>query len=199
MQTRCESIGIDPVCGNIIDTQYHRYLSITSCVLFSHRHSIALPEQKKVKREMAILNYICVTCAATPISQESSNSPSLPDPRQTKVVLPKKKPEKWSTGVAPGEYGGPPTTTKLRKYWGGDKDPLASDDFMWNKDFMGRFKRLIEEPQPTLQSPPAKVSTFIHFVPTLTRSPSGVSFFFIIIIFYTSAVEMVSVFVGIMD
>ncbi|KAJ1415775.1 hypothetical protein SESBI_17836 [Sesbania bispinosa] len=79
-----------------------------------------------------------MTPSATPISQESPSSQPLPDPRQTKVVLPKKKPMKWSTGVAPGEYGGPPTTTtKLRKYWGGDdKDPLDSDDFMWNKDFV---------------------------------------------------------------
>ena len=108
---------------------------------------------------MAILNYISVTSAATPMSPESpGGSAPLPEPRQTKVILPKKKPMKWSTGVAPGDYGGPPTTTKLRKYWGGEEeDPLASDDFMWNKEFVGRFKRLIEEPQPT--PPPAKVST----------------------------------------
>ncbi|XAR49545.1 hypothetical protein NMG60_11032786 [Bertholletia excelsa] len=49
---------------------------------------------------------------------------------------------------SPGEYGGPPTTTKLRKYWGGEEeDPLTSDDFIWNKDFMGRMKRLIQDPQ----------------------------------------------------
>lgn len=94
-------------------------------------------------------------CVATPTSPESPNSAPLPDPRQTKVLLPKKKPQKWSTGVAPGEYGGPPTTTKLRKYWGGDdEDPLASDDYMWNKEFMGRFQKLIEE--PNAQPPPAK-------------------------------------------
>lgn len=53
---------------------------------------------------------------------------------------------KWSTGVAPGDYGGPPTTTKLRKYWGGEEeDPLTSDEFIWNKDFMGRMKRLIQD------------------------------------------------------
>ena len=73
---------------------------------------------------MVVLNYISVTSTATPISQDSP-TPSVPDPRQTKVVLPKKKPLKWSTGVAPGDYAGPPTTTKLRKYWRGEEeDPL---------------------------------------------------------------------------
>ncbi|XP_009415236.2 protein CONSERVED ONLY IN THE GREEN LINEAGE 160, chloroplastic [Musa acuminata AAA Group] len=85
-------------------------------------------------------------------------SPSLP----TRVVLPKKKPLKWSTGVAPGEYGGPPTTTKLRKYWGGgDEDPVtATDDFIWNKEFLGRMQQLLDEdqatpnPVPSLQKEP---------------------------------------------
>ncbi|URE22220.1 ATP synthase protein I [Musa troglodytarum] len=85
-------------------------------------------------------------------------SPSLP----TRVVLPKKKPLKWSTGVAPGEYGGPPTTTKLRKYWGGgDEDPVtATDDFIWNKEFLGRMQQLLGEdqatpnPVPSLQKEP---------------------------------------------
>lgn len=108
---------------------------------------------------MRVLNYISVTSAATPISPESPNSSSssIPDPRQTKILLPKKKPMKWSTGVAPGDYGGPPTTSKLRKYWGGEQDPLASDDFMWNKDFMGRFKRLIEEPNSSIEPNPPQV------------------------------------------
>ncbi|XP_078431378.1 ATP synthase protein I-like protein [Wolffia australiana] len=77
-----------------------------------------------------------------------SSSSSAFDPRQTKVILPKKKPQKWSTGVAPGDYGGPPTTTKLRKYWGGrgEEDPVtATDDFIWNKNFHDRMKRLIDE------------------------------------------------------
>lgn len=104
---------------------------------------------------MALVSHVSVSCAATPASPESPSSAPLPDPKQTKVILPKKKPMKWSTGVAPGEYGGPPTTTKLRKYWGGDdEDPLASDDFMWNKEFVGRFKKLIQDPQ--VQPPPAK-------------------------------------------
>ncbi|OVA13633.1 hypothetical protein BVC80_373g29 [Macleaya cordata] len=103
---------------------------------------------------MAILNYISVTSATTPISPDSPI-----DPRQTRIILPKKKPQKWSTGVAPGDYGGPPTTTKLRKYWGGEKDPLATDDFIWNKDFMDRMKRLIAESDSSsssIQSPPVK-------------------------------------------
>ncbi|XP_076895133.1 ras-related protein RAB1BV-like [Bidens hawaiensis] len=55
--------------------------------------------------------YLSLTCTATPINQQDSNSATLP----TKIILPNKKPRKWSTGVAPGDYGGPPTT-KLRKY-----------------------------------------------------------------------------------
>ncbi|XP_027909321.1 protein CONSERVED ONLY IN THE GREEN LINEAGE 160, chloroplastic [Vigna unguiculata] len=104
---------------------------------------------------MALVNHLCVRCAATPTSPESPSSAPLTDPKQTKVILPKKKAVKWSTGMAPGEYGGPPTTTKLRKYWGGDdEDPLASDDYMWNKEFVGRFKKLIQDPQAP--PPPAK-------------------------------------------
>lgn len=114
---------------------------------------------------MAVLNTSMAYCvavrssAAAPSSSESnsaqppgrpspSSSSSSFDPKQTKVILPKKKPLKWSTGVAPGEYGGPPTTTKLRKYWGGggQEDPVtATDDFIWNKDFVDRMKRLIRE------------------------------------------------------
>ncbi|PON43126.1 ATP synthase protein I-like protein [Parasponia andersonii] len=106
---------------------------------------------------MAVLRYcITVTSSATPISPDSV-SPPVPDPRQTKVILPKKKPMKWSTGVAPGDYGGPPTTTKLRKYWGGEEeDPLTSDEFIWNKDFMGRMKRLIQDPDSFVQAAPVQ-------------------------------------------
>ncbi|XP_048127047.1 protein CONSERVED ONLY IN THE GREEN LINEAGE 160, chloroplastic isoform X2 [Rhodamnia argentea] len=106
---------------------------------------------------MAILNYISVTSAATPVPPDSQ-TPTPPNPRPTKIILPKKKPMKWSTGVAPGEYGGPPTTTKLRKYWGGEgEDPLSSDEFIWNKDFVGRFKRMIqEEDGSSIESPPVQ-------------------------------------------
>lgn len=111
---------------------------------------------------MTVLNYfITVTSSATPISQDSSVTPSVPDPRLTKIILPKKKQMKWSTGVAPGDYGGPPTTTKLRKYWGGEEeDPLTSDEFIWNKDFMGRMKRLIQDSDSdaSAQTAPVKVS-----------------------------------------
>lgn len=108
---------------------------------------------------MSMLNYISVTSTATPISQDSP-TPAVPDPRQSKIILPKKKPLKWSTGVAPGEYGGPPTTSKLRKYWGGEKDPLSSDEFMWNKDFMSRFQRLIQDPDSSIEATPVKVLAF---------------------------------------
>ncbi|KAI4325154.1 hypothetical protein MLD38_030575 [Melastoma candidum] len=91
---------------------------------------------------MAILSYVTVASATTPMSPDSPSQPQMP----TKILLPKKKPLKWSTGVAPGEYGGPPTTSKLRKYWGGDKgDPLESNEYMWNKDFVGRFKKMIDD------------------------------------------------------
>ncbi|KAB8428879.1 hypothetical protein FH972_024992 [Carpinus fangiana] len=105
---------------------------------------------------MGVLSYISVNSAATPISQDPPNTP-VPNPRQTKVILPNKKPLKWSTGVAPGDYGGPPTTTKLRKYWGGEEeDPLSSDDFMWNKDFMGRFQRLVKKNESSIEATPTK-------------------------------------------
>lgn len=109
---------------------------------------------------MTIVSYVSANSTTTPLSQDSSSSSSsTPSPRQTKVILPKKKPLKWSTGIAPGEYGGPPTTTKLRKYWGGEgEDPLTSDDFIWNKDFMPRMKRLLHNDpvDPFLQTSPAK-------------------------------------------
>ncbi|KAK7859515.1 protein conserved only in the green lineage 160 [Quercus suber] len=70
---------------------------------------------------------------------------------------PKKKPLKWSTGVAPGDYAGPPTSTKLRKYWGGEEeDPLSSDEFLWNKDFMARYQRLIQDPESSVEATPTK-------------------------------------------
>ncbi|XP_062152878.1 protein CONSERVED ONLY IN THE GREEN LINEAGE 160, chloroplastic [Alnus glutinosa] len=105
---------------------------------------------------MGVLSYISVNSAATPISQDPPVTP-VPNPRQTKVILPNKKPLKWSTGMAPGDYGGPPTTSKLRKYWGGEEeDPLSSDDFMWNKDFMGRFQRLVKNNDSSIEAPPVK-------------------------------------------
>lgn len=66
--------------------------------------------------------------------------------RPVKVILPKKKPQKWSTGMAPGEYGGDPATIKPRKYWWGkeDLDPVGNtDDFIWNKDFLPHMERVI--------------------------------------------------------
>lgn len=66
--------------------------------------------------------------------------------RPVKVILPKKKPQKWSTGMAPGEYGGGPATPKPRKYWMGkeDRDPVGNtDDFIWNKDFLPHMERVI--------------------------------------------------------
>uniref|UniRef100_K3XJN8 CGL160/ATPI domain-containing protein n=1 Tax=Setaria italica TaxID=4555 RepID=K3XJN8_SETIT len=82
--------------------------------------------------------------------------------RPVKVILPKKKPQKWSTGMEPGEYGGGPATIKPRKYWWGkeDRDPVGNtDDFIWNKDFLPHMERVIAnggaaaEPTITRRSP----------------------------------------------
>lgn len=117
---------------------------------------------------MAMMSYISAT-TPTPMSQDSplSASPappsSTPSPMRqpTKILLPKKKPMKWSTGVAPGEYGGPPTTTKLRKYWGGEKeDPITSSDFIWNNDFMPQLEKLVlDQPQVQDSIAPSQVES----------------------------------------
>ncbi|KAK4369007.1 hypothetical protein RND71_012799 [Anisodus tanguticus] len=101
---------------------------------------------------MAVLNYcyLSVTSTATPINQDSANnSTPLSIPTQSKVV----KPVKLSSGDPPT------TTTKLRKYWGEDVDPLTSDDFIWNREFMGRMKKYIQDPQENAPSPPVKEET----------------------------------------
>lgn len=82
---------------------------------------------------MSIVSYFSVTSTAAPI-------PSDPP------VQPKKNPLK---SVGSASYGGASTGTGsgLRKYWGGEgEDPLTSDGFIWNKDFVGRFKRMIQDP-----------------------------------------------------
>ncbi|CAL9235052.1 unnamed protein product [Arabidopsis halleri] len=112
---------------------------------------------------MAILSYISATSTTPPLPQDQSPNSRLP----TKIILPNKKPEKWSTGVAPGEYGGPPTTTKLRKYWGGEKeDPITSTDLIWNRDFMDQMKKLFDSPDDSSLDPsPSKEesSGFLSF------------------------------------
>lgn len=116
---------------------------------------------------MGSLSYIS---AAGPMSQDSPISASPPPAAKnpmrqpTKIILPNKKPMKWSTGVAPGEYGGPPTTTKLRKYWGGPKeDPITSSDLIWNRDFMPELEKLVmDRPQaPSSPPPPPESSGFL--------------------------------------
>lgn len=121
---------------------------------------------------MAVVN-CCLRVTSTAVPAASEESPNPPSRPPTKIILPNKKPLKWSTGVAPGDYGGPPTTTKLRKYWGGDVDPLASDDYMWNKDFMERMKKLIQDPDE-IPSAPVKVRSST-FSPILHLSLSGQS------------------------
>ncbi|CAN1229556.1 Protein CONSERVED ONLY IN THE GREEN LINEAGE 160, chloroplastic [Linum perenne] len=111
---------------------------------------------------MPILNYFSVTSSATPISPDTPPQPPNPNTQRlpTKIILPSKNPTKWSTGVAPGDYGGPPLTTKLRRYWGGEgEDPLTSSDFIWNKDFMPRMKRLFQDPEDAAaQASPKEVA-----------------------------------------
>ncbi|KAJ9550305.1 hypothetical protein OSB04_014350 [Centaurea solstitialis] len=118
----------------------------------------------------AIINchYLSVTCTSTPIDQDSNSSlQSTTTTRPpTKIILPNKKPQKWSTGVAPGDYGGPPTTTKLRKYWGGEKeDPITSTDLIWNRDFMPHMKRIIGDSDDSSPSDPR--------LSTVKEEPSG--------------------------
>ncbi|KAG7573177.1 hypothetical protein ISN44_As09g014940, partial [Arabidopsis suecica] len=128
------------------------FVIIIRCVITSTRNS-----------SMAILSYISATSTTPPIPQDQSPNSRLP----TKIILPNKKPEKWSTGVAPGEYGGPPTTTKLRKYWGGEKeDPITSTDLIWNRDFMDQMKKLFDSPDDSSLDPsPSKEesSGFLSF------------------------------------
>ncbi|XP_049353163.1 protein CONSERVED ONLY IN THE GREEN LINEAGE 160, chloroplastic-like isoform X2 [Solanum verrucosum] len=117
---------------------------------------------------MGVLNYcyLSVTSTATPISQDSSNNPTpLSIPTQSK-----QKPVKLSSGVATtGDYATDPptTTTKLRKYWGEDVDPLTSDDFIWNTEFMGRMKKYIQDPQEN--APAAAVKEEISGFLSLNR------------------------------
>ncbi|KAL8147564.1 protein CONSERVED ONLY IN THE GREEN LINEAGE 160, chloroplastic isoform X2 [Apium graveolens] len=107
---------------------------------------------------------VSITCTAKSISSEDTSGATNTKP--TKIMLPKKKPEKWSTGMAPGEYGGPPLTTKLRKSWGGPgEDPITSDDYIWNKDFMPRMKTLFKDPSQhtQLDTPQEESSGFLSF------------------------------------
>ncbi|XP_056171532.1 protein CONSERVED ONLY IN THE GREEN LINEAGE 160, chloroplastic-like isoform X4 [Syzygium oleosum] len=85
---------------------------------------------------MSIVSCFSVTSTASPIPSDQS-------------VPPNKNPLKPVVGSV--SYGGASTGTgsRLRKYWGGEgEDPLTSDDFIWNKDFVGRFRRMIQDPRP---------------------------------------------------
>ncbi|VFQ96390.1 unnamed protein product [Cuscuta campestris] len=96
---------------------------------------------------MAGLNcYLSVTATATPISHRSSSSDQPPEKKPPKLKLPKNNTEKLCAGVSPAEYGGAPSTTNPRNYWLVDDDPLTSDDYIWNRNFVGRMKMLIQDP-----------------------------------------------------
>ncbi|KAL1815271.1 hypothetical protein ACET3Z_017845 [Daucus carota] len=116
---------------------------------------------------MAASVYCCVSISKSISAAEdlgSTTTSPISNTRPTKIILPKKKPEKWSTGTAPGEYGGPPLTTKLRKSWGGPgEDPITSDDYIWNRDFMPRMKNLFQDPSqnPLFDQPQEESSGFL--------------------------------------
>ncbi|OAY73292.1 hypothetical protein ACMD2_24228, partial [Ananas comosus] len=118
---------------------------------------------------------------------------AAPPVRRTRVVLPRGKALKWSTGVAPGEYGGPPTTTKLRKYWGGrgDEDPVtATDDFIWNKEFLSRMRRLLRDDPPNPNPPHLAKEEDSGFL-SLNRAMSLNRFFYLpIVCSFTASKEL---------
>jgi len=95
--------------------------------------------------------------------------------RPVKVILPKKKPQKWSTGMEPGEYGGGPATIKPRKYWWGkeDRDPVGNtDDFIWNKDFLPHMERVIanggSNAEPTITRLTPVCTRVLRLVPVVS-------------------------------
>lgn len=100
--------------------------------------------------------YISVTTFATAPFPITPDSTKLLPPSNPNLSLLEKKPLKWTCAAAPLHHGGPLETSDLRKYWGGggeEEDPLSSDEFIWNKDFVERFKRMIREPDPSSDSP----------------------------------------------
>ncbi|KAL2620287.1 hypothetical protein R1flu_000492 [Riccia fluitans] len=67
--------------------------------------------------------------------------------------LKEKRSSQWSTGTSPGEYGGPPLQTGLRKMWGGDEaDPLTeTGEYIWKKN----WQPYVETPPSEMVPPPA--------------------------------------------
>lgn len=71
-------------------------------------------------------------------------------PSRTPPGVLKKEPPKWR----PSEEA-VKESSALRKYWGGEEeDPLATDGFMWNKNFMGKMKKLVAGSTPVPSSIP---------------------------------------------
>ena len=103
--------------------------------------------------------------------------------RPVKIILPKKKPEKWSTGMEPGSYGGGPTTIKPRKYWMGkeDRDPVGNkDDFIWNKNFMPHMERVIANGGTDTPATIARVTQVRPFPQRALASSFPIELFFFI-------------------
>lgn len=90
-------------------------------LLNSFSRSQYLCQAKTLQMATALLSFPSSTYRPRrrSLAVRCSDEAPLEDPPilGTKVVLPRKKPLKWSTGTAPGEYGGPPTTSGLRRYF----------------------------------------------------------------------------------
>ncbi|KAL9265996.1 CONSERVED ONLY IN THE GREEN LINEAGE 160, chloroplastic-like protein [Drosera capensis] len=91
------------------------------------------------------IRYFTVTASSTPITPDAIPIPPQSGSlrRPTKIILPKGKPQKWSTGTTAGELGGPPTGTTTAKWGPWNEDPVTAEGFIWNKEFKGRFERLL--------------------------------------------------------
>lgn len=108
---------------------------------------------------MAIFRFISATYATPPVPLEPSTSfRAITNSGQAKIRLTKKKLLSGPKAVAPGGSDGLSTASTVRRWWGEDEDPLKSDNFIWNVDFMDRMKKHVEDPQQS-KSPP-QPSTF---------------------------------------
>ncbi|KAK4789627.1 hypothetical protein SAY86_016931 [Trapa natans] len=107
---------------------------------------------------MSSMNCCCISVATSATAPFPTSAKLSPPNNQylNPSQLEKKKPLRWIAAAASLDSSSPVETSRLRKYWGGEEeDPLSSDDFIWNKDFFDRFKRMIRESDPSPDSPEA--------------------------------------------
>ncbi|KAL9272332.1 CONSERVED ONLY IN THE GREEN LINEAGE 160, chloroplastic-like protein, partial [Drosera capensis] len=113
------------------------------------------------------IRYFTVTASSTPITPDAIPIPpqSASLGRPTKIILPKGKPQKWSTGTTAGDLGGPPTGTTTAKWGLWNEDPVTAEGFIWNKEFKGRFERLLrrEEIDAGLATDEEDSAGFLNF------------------------------------